>query len=303
MANRVVLVGGTGYLGTALARELVGRGAAVVPAARGRSRPARPVANAGGTPATDLTAGPAPGFRRADITSAASLRSLLEPGDTVVHLVGRSPVRRPRGGRGTYRELHVEGTRKLLAAAEAAGARRFVYLSALGVTRDAGAAYAETKAQAEALVETSHLEATIVLPSILFSSRSEIIGLLRLLSRFPAVPLPEISAPFRPIHVSDAAVRIADAVLAEDPPRRLPLTGPEELSFSDFVGRYLRERGTFALRLPRALTPPLLHLVSLLKIPGFPAELDRMLAIDNAGDPPDRPNEMVRYSSWVRCNR
>lgn len=275
----------------------------MVLAARSISRPAKPIAILPSTHGSDVTSGPAPRFRRADITSPASLRGLLEPWDTVVHLVGRSPVRRPRGGRRTYREIHVEGTRTLLAAAEAAGARRFVYLSALGVTRDSGAAYAETKAQAEALVETSHLEATIVLPSILFSSRSEIIGLLRLLSRFPAVPLPEISAPFRPIHVSDAAARIADVVLAENPPRRLPLTGPEELSFSDFVGHYLRERGTFALRLPRALTPPLLHLGSLLKLPGFPAELDRMLAADNAGDPPDRPNEMVRYSSWVRCSQ
>jgi nucleoside-diphosphate-sugar epimerase len=68
MANRVVLAGGTGYLGTAPARELAGRGAAVVPAARGRSRPARPVANAGETPGTDLTQGPSPGFRRTDRT-------------------------------------------------------------------------------------------------------------------------------------------------------------------------------------------------------------------------------------------
>lgn len=302
MANRIVLVGGTGYLGTALTRELTRRGAAVIVAARGMSRPARVAATAGKADAA-APPGPQPRFRSADITSPASLRDLLEPGDTVVNLVGLSPVRRPVGGRRSYRLSHLEGTRNLLAAAETAEAHRFVYLSALGVTRDAGAAYAETKAQAEALIEASPLESIIVLPSILFSADSELVGLLRLVSRFPAVPLPQIAAPFRPIHVSDAAARIADALLADDPPGRLPLAGPERLSFSDFVRRYLRERGTPAVPLPAALTPPLLGLVSRLKIPGLPAELDRMLAIDNAGDAPSRPEEMIRYTSWVRRNR
>lgn len=285
MANRIVLVGGTGYLGSALAAELSARGAAVIVGSRG------------------ATASQAPRFHSADITRPASLQKLFQPGDTVVHLVARSPVRRPSGGRRTYRRIHVEGTRNLLAAAESAGARRFIYLSALGVSRSAGAAYAETKAQAEALVTASPLEATIVLPSILFSSGSEIIGLLRMVSRFPAVPLPEIAAPFRPIHVRDAARRIADAALAEHPPQRLPLTGPEELSFSDFAGRYIQERGSRVLPVPAALTPLLLRLVSMLKLPGLPAELDRMLAIDNAGDPPQAADEMVRYSRWVRGNR
>ena len=303
MANRIVLAGGTGYLGTALAAELARHGATVVVAARGVSRPASP---ASGTAAASGPAGvpaPPPRFHSVDLTRPASLENLLQSGDTVVHLVARSPVRRPRGGRRTYRMIHVEGTRNLLAAAEAAGARRFVYLSALGVTRNAGAAYAETKAQAERLVDASSLESTIVLPSILFSSDSEIIKLLHMVSRLPAVPLPEIAAPFRPIHVTDAARRIGEAVLSEDPPQRLPLTGPEELSFSDFVRRYLLERGTFVLPMPPALTPLLLRLVSLLKIPDFPAELDRMLAIDNAGEAPARPGEMVRYSRWVRHNR
>jgi NADH dehydrogenase len=174
-----------------------------------------------------------------------------------------------------------------------------VYLSALGVTRNAGAAYAETKAQAEALVEASRLESTIVLPSILFSSGSEIIALLRAVSRLPVVPLPKISAPFRPIHLSDAARRIADAVLDENPPRRLPLTGPEVLSFSDVARLYLQKRGTSVLALPPALTPSLLRIISRLKLPGLPAELDRMLAIDNAGAPPPQAKRLIRYSSWV----
>jgi len=175
-----------------------------------------------------------------------------------------------------------------------------VYVSALGVTTSAGAAYAETKARAEQLVKHAGIPRTIVAPSILFAAQSELIRLLQTVSRLPVVPLPRIEAPFRPIHVSDAATRIADAVTADQAPSYLALTGPELLSFTDFVRRYLRERGTAFVLLPAALTPLLLTAVSALKLPGAPAELKRMLAIDNAGAPPPAAEELTRYSRWVR---
>jgi NADH dehydrogenase len=322
MADRVVLVGGTGFLGSALSAELTRRGFETVIVARGRREKRHPrggkaeaapstasaASGAGAASGASAASGAgaasgaaaAPAERRADILRPETLTGLLRPEDTVVHLVARSPVKRPRGGRGTYRRIHVEGTRNLLRAAEAAKVRRFIYLSALGVTGSAGAAYAETKAHAEELVTQASPASTIVAPSILFGAESELIGLLELLSRIPVVPLPRIEAPFRPIHVADAAARIADAITDPDPPAYLPLSGPEKLSFTDFVRRFLRERGTAFIALPASLTPALLSLVSALKIPGAPAELDRMLAIDNAGDPPPDPEKLTHYSKWVR---
>lgn len=270
--NRVVVVGATGFLGGELVAELRGRGCEVLRVARGLRAP-RTV----------------PELRpdvEADICRPETLSGLVQPGDTVVHLVGISPMRRPLGGRRTYRQVHLMGTRNLLREAERAGASRFVYLSAHGVRRDAVAAYAETKARAEAMVRRSTLRAIIVAPSLLLGGRSEVMRLLCAISRLPVVPLPQIDAPFRPLHVREGAREIADAVCAPEPPQELPLTGPERLSFREIVERSLRARGTWTLLLPTAATRLLVWGVSRLKIPGLPADLDRMLAIDNAGDPP-----------------
>jgi NADH dehydrogenase len=195
--------------------------------------------------------------------------------------------------------MHVEGVRYALAAAEEAGAAHVAYVSALGVTRRAGAAYAETKALAEELIVRSRIPSTIIAPSILFGEGSEIISLLRRLSALPVVPVPRISAPFRPIHVGDAARLAAEAVTAPAPPPRLPLAGPERLSFFEIVSRFLQAAGTTVVPLPPIVGAAVIRAVSVARLPGLPAELSAMLAIDNAGEAPAHADDLTRYSNWV----
>lgn len=54
-----------------------------------------------------------------------------------------------------------------------------------------------------------------------------------------------------------------------------------------------------ASRLPRPLTRLLVRIVSHLKPPGAPAELEAMLALDNAGSPPERPDELITFTRWA----
>mgnify|MGYP006274615577 CR=1 FL=1 len=320
--QRVVLLGGTGFLGVALAQELRARNVETVTVARGSSRrtaggSVRGRADGSAGTGADATAGTGRGDTsagarragqrgaarrgpdiRADVTRPGALDGIIRRGDTVVYLVARSPVQRPPGGRRTYRRMHLEGVRHALAAAEEAGAAHVAYVSALGVTRGAGAAYAETKALAEEWVVRSRIPSTIIAPSILFGEGSEIISLLRRLSALPVVPVPRISAPFRPIHVGDAARLAAEAVTASAPPR-LPLTGPERLSFFEIVSRFLQAAGTTVVPLPPIIGEALVRAVSVVRIPGLPAELRAMLAIDNAGEAPAHADDLTRYSNWV----
>jgi NADH dehydrogenase len=235
-----------------------------------------------------------------DVTRPETVRAILAPGDVVLHLVGLSPLRRPLGGRAAYSRVHVNGTRNVVAAAERAGARRLVYVSALGVQPRAGAAYAETKARAERIVRAASVRHIIAAPSILFGEGSEIIAGLEFAARLPVVPVPRVSAPFRPVHVEDAARMLVENALADEPPAYLPIVGPERLTFDEVVDSYARAAGRARVSLPAAFVRPVLALASRVKIPGAPAELDRMLAIDNAGGPPSRPDQLVRYTGWVR---
>lgn len=281
MNPRIVLLGGTGLFGSALRRELQDRGSRVVVVARGSSRRNKPDI------ALDLT------------KQGERLAQLLEPGDSVVYLLGRSPLRRPRGGRRSYAEVHLRGAANALAAAEASGAGRFFLVSALGVSTHSGAAYAETKAKAEVRARSSDLATTVVAPSILFGKGSEIIATLRLLARLPVVPLPRLAAPLRPIYVGDAARLLADALLSNEPPDRLELVGPERMSFTEIASLYLEVAGTTVLRLPTGISHLLIKALSRIRVPLFPAEIEAMLSIDNAGGPPSKPEELVRFREWI----
>lgn len=278
--HRVVVIGGTGFVGSAVVDEARSRGLPTLSAARG-SRKARRAPE-----------------RRVDLARPETLNGLLQPGDRVINLVGLSPVGRPRGGFAAYRSLHAQGVRALLEYGERAGIARVLHVSALGVRNGSGAAYAETKANAEHALARSPLPTTIVSPSLFFGPGSEIVALLDGLARLPLVPVPRIAAEFRPIHVRDGARIIVDTVMSQRPPAWIPLVGPELLSASDIAQLFLEARGVSTLRLPHAVSRLLVELASLIRLPGAPAELRAMLSIDNAG-PVAGPSDLVHYSQWV----
>jgi uncharacterized protein YbjT (DUF2867 family) len=291
--GRLLVVGGTGFLGSTVVEVARERGLAVVSVARGNRR----------------------GFADrypdivCDITRPERLRGVIAAGDTVLNLVGLSPVARPRGGRRGYYGSHTAGTRNLVKAADDAGAAALIYISALGVHRWCGAAYGETKAQAEQIVLTARTPGLIIAPSLLFGDSSEIVQALDLIARrwpLPGISVPNIDTDFRPIHVDDAARRIVDLSVAigsgEGPVAKrnaVPLVGPERLTGYEIVARYLEARGIAVSRLPSPVSMVVVALLSRLKFPGLPAELNRMLALDNAGTPPEFPHDLMAYSRWV----
>ena len=281
---RFLLVGGTGFFGSALKLELERLGASVLTIARGR-----------------LSSTP-PDYALDVVANGMELEHLLRSGDTVVYLVARSPLWRPLGGRKAYRQAHLSGAIQCLQAGGRAGIRRFVYVSALGVERGCGAAYAETKARTEAILRESSTPTSVIAPSILFDEESEIVQALELLCRFPWVPIPKIEVPFRPIHRRDAARIVAAALLQEKVPGRIELTGPEKLTFTEVAETYLLPRGIRVYPMPRLVSTLAIALLSRLKLPGLPSELRGMLSIDNAGAPPavaGEMAEMTHFSDWA----
>jgi NADH dehydrogenase len=152
---------------------------------------------------------------------------------------------------------------------------------------------------AEAAVRDAPIPCTVVAPSILYGPGSEIVAQLTRLARLPLVPVPKITAPFRPIHVADAARIVVDIALGPLEEDYLPLVGPERLTATEVAERFLDARRTPTVTVPVALSRFAVHLVSRVKLPGAPAELAQMLAIDNAGGPPPNGERLQRYSDWV----
>jgi len=262
--ERVLVAGGTGYLGSRLVPRLVRSGRTVRVLTRG-----------------DTT------LKGVEVAHG----DLSDPGtaltgvDTVFHLVGIIKER----GRQTFRNVHVEGTRALVDAAVKAGVRRIVYVSAIGARPDAPTAYWRTKAEAEAIVRASGLSWIVLRPSIVFAPDGEIFKVLQQLTAFPIVPIlgPGTSklAPIRADDLADAEVAALDRPAAWN--RVHEVAGPEALAFDELVRRVARARGkkVTLVHVPLALARPLVALASRLPFAPITSDQLAMLSEDSVADP------------------
>ncbi|MXW65649.1 MAG: NAD(P)H-binding protein [Gemmatimonadales bacterium] len=224
--QRVLVAGGTGFLGRALVRGLHGRGARVAvltrnPAGAGRlGLPAEYVAGDVRRPATLV--------RAMDAVDAAIL-SVQFPG---------YPVEAPARGR-TFMEVDARGTAALVEAAVEAGVRKLVYLSGVGADPGSARTWYRAKGLAEASVRDSGLAHVIVRPSWVYGpedrSLNRFIALIRTIP-FVFPQLGDGSGRITPIHVDDLADLVCEATLGSaGDGLTLEAGGPDVLSLDDVV--------------------------------------------------------------------
>lgn len=194
---RVLVTGGTGFIGRHLCRELHERGHEVNALAR----------NPEGTDLPDGVTTVA-----GDVTDYDSVEGAFEGRDAVVNLVALSPLFRPRGGYQRHFEVHTRGTENVVRAAEAHGVSKLVQMSGVGADPDASTTYLRSKGAAEELVTDSSLEWVIFRPDVVFGEGDEFVGFTKLLAPPYVTPLPGGGeTEFKPIWVGDLAPMLADA--------------------------------------------------------------------------------------------
>lgn len=145
----------------------------------------------------------------ADIGDPASLASALAGVRVVFHLAA---VLLSPGKPEVFRRVNAEGTRNLVAAAEAAGVGHFIYVSSISVAYPKGNAYARSKARGEAFVKAARIPWTIVRPTLAYEDggAAEFMAFVRHLERGRAVWLPAGGrARKNPVHVEDLAAGFA----------------------------------------------------------------------------------------------
>lgn len=220
---RIAITGGTGFVGGHLAQRLAAEGHDVVVLARGVDRRER---------AQVTTATPGITYVRASVADVDWLRSAFEGCDAVAHCAG---INREIGTQ-TYDAIHVEGTRNVVAAAEAAGVRRLALMSFLRARPACGSAYHESKWAAEEIVRASSLEWTVLKPGMVYGRGDHFTDhLSHALHTFP-VYVGIGARPVRPLWIGD----LVDVLVAATTTSRLtgltvPVTGPTERGFDDAV--------------------------------------------------------------------
>jgi uncharacterized protein YbjT (DUF2867 family) len=198
-----------------------------------------------------------------DLADPPSFRNALRGVDTVVHLAAAARDQ-PQG---SIEELSGIATWRLVDAARRAGARRFVFFSALGASTQSRSRLLRAKALAEAAVRDSGLETTIFAPSIIYAPGDRYLTLLSHLALVPGVmPLPGSGrARFAPIWVADVADCVmASLASASNGTRRLELAGPDILTHEQIVRIVVSATGR-RRRLLRIPTPVVSRALRLLE--------------------------------------
>jgi NADH dehydrogenase len=182
-----------------------------------------------------------------DLADPPSFRNAMRGVDTVVHLAA---ARRDQP-RGSIEELTGIATWRMVQAAERTGAKRFLFLSALGASTHSPARFLRAKALAEQAVREAGVRSTVLAPSLVYAPGDRWLTLLERLALLPAVPLSGRGrAAFQPLWADDAAACVAAALRtpAGPPHERYELAGPQTLTHEQVVRTVLR-----SLRRRRAL--------------------------------------------------
>ena len=176
-----------------------------------------------------------------DLADPPSFRNALRGVGTVVHLA--ASIRDQPGG--SIEELNAVATLRLVRAAERAGARRFLFFSAMGARHHSRTRFFRAKALAQEAVRESALETMVFQPSIVYTPGDPWLTLLERFSYLPALPVSGSGrAQYQPIWAEDVADCVLAALMATGPRRRtFELGGPETLSYDDIVRAALEASG------------------------------------------------------------
>jgi uncharacterized protein YbjT (DUF2867 family) len=155
-SGRIFLTGGTGFVGRAVIRELLGRGYGVNALVQGKS-----VEETG-----DIKS------FKGGMFDESAVKDALAGCAVAIHLVGII-VEQPAKG-ATFEHTHVDGTRAIVDAVKRAGIKRYLHMSANGTRSGAVSEYHETKWLAEELVRASGLDWTIFRPSVIHGPEGEL---------------------------------------------------------------------------------------------------------------------------------
>jgi uncharacterized protein YbjT (DUF2867 family) len=222
----ILLTGATGTVGSALLRRLTADGAVVRCLVRDPRRLGDQRVR------VQIALG--------DLADPPSFRNALRGVDTVIHLA--AAIRdQPRA---SIEELNAVATLRLVRAAERAGARRFVFFTAMGAALHSRTRFFRAKALAANAVRSSRLETNIFSPSIIYTPGDPWLTLLERLSWLPAMPVSGSGdASYQPIWAQDVAECVMASLGGGATDGDVELAGPQTLTYDDIVRLVLRASG------------------------------------------------------------
>jgi uncharacterized protein YbjT (DUF2867 family) len=222
--SKFLVLGGTGFVGTALAHRLVKAGHSLILPTRSPHR----------YPGLRVL----PGVRllTADIHDERVLADLSANVDVIVNLVGI--LNEPGRDGAEFRRVHTDLAAKVLRVGALNRVPRLLHMSSLQASTQAPSHYLRSKGAAEQLVrDQSTMAWTIFRPSVIFGRHDSLTNQFAALLRFiPILPIARADARFAPVHVNDVVEAMIRAL--DEPSSQgaiYELGGPEVITLGNLV--------------------------------------------------------------------
>ena len=190
--KNTVVLGGSGFVGSAIVAKLVSAGYQVTVLTRRLDH------------AKHLSLLPGVTLKVCNVFDAQALRSALQGADAVINLLGILH----QSGKVSFTQVHEHLPVQLAKLCQDLGIKRMLHMSSLCAATDAPSLYLRSKGQAEvALVGYAPgLAITVFRPSIIFGRADQFINLFAgLIKHLPLVVLVKPNAKFQPVWVEDVA--------------------------------------------------------------------------------------------------
>jgi NADH dehydrogenase len=271
--HSICILGGTGFVGTALACRLIRDGHVVRVLTRDRyQHKALSV-----VPGLDLV--------DCDVHDPGRLAAALAGHDVAINLVG---ILNEHGHDGSgFRRAHTGLAITLVGACHAARVPRLLQMGSLRAAEDAPSHYLRSKALAERAIreQAGALAWTVFRPSVIFGQGDSFLNRFAgLLALAPVMPLARAGARFQPVYVGDVVEAMVRAIDRRDTHGQVyELGGPDIVTLGALVRwvAALTGRRRLVVGLPDAIGWLQAAILGLL--PGKPMSLDnfRSLALDS----------------------
>tara|TARA_B100001248_G_scaffold219409_1_gene175000 strand:+ start:8 stop:934 length:927 start_codon:yes stop_codon:yes gene_type:complete len=273
--KKILILGGSGFVGKSITQNLLSQGARVVILTR-NSNKIKPLKVSGYPGQLEIISG--------NIFEDGLLELLIKDKFAVINLCGVLYEK----NKDEFNTIHNFLPEMISKLCKRHNIKKFIHISALGVSKNSSSKYSATKALGEESIKNNFKSAIILRPSIIYGSGDNFFGLFSKISKFaPVIPIIGPNTMFQPVYVNDVSLAVIEALkINENKSKTFNICGSKQYSFYQLIKILLSllERKRILIKVsPKLMMLPGLFLQNLPN-PPFTYDQMKLLLNDNVSD-------------------